>query len=1384
MSRPKAFQPALSWRSSKLGWKEFQKLSLLLYQYILNDFFAEEFLKHGHFQDSIDILSFKNSTGKNTCIQAKHYVYLGLSDLKEIVRLFLESDFFPTTDTFIISTSADLQHPNIQEYIQEQKLTFHQQYQINFDCWDVTRLEDYLKGQFRIVQFYFSLEEARKHCFEPELKKQEYPAYTGYITRNIKNIKDVDEEPIHYPDVKKRSTLTLDEVFREKYLQPQHLCIIAEAYEGKTKLFEQTAFELSNGESPYTILDLKLKSETIQPIEILLKLHHDSWMSVAGKDLVILIDGLDEVPSDKFLDMVQHIKDFTIAHPIVHLAFSCRKLFFSDYELDKELPKFDFYEIIDLSYGQSFRYMDEHLAADREAFYNRIRTYNLENLLATPFYLTKLVTWYKLPGQSFPKNKSEIAHRFIEESIELSGSRRLVGGRQLRHAIVRYKKLLTALAFAFQVKGINSGDTEFIQELFSQEDRELLMHSSILNINNKSWAFVNAFFQEQLSAIALKKFTVEEIFNLITIGKEVKKIKTKWIQTICTYLSQLEQHDPKREKLIALIETDNVELLALSEGSKFTNNFRAEVLKKILAKTIYHHARLSTIDENDLADFIGNEETAVDYLLQMMLDSVPAIIKITCIRTLRQIQLNHKQVEQFKDVALKQLEEVNEAYYAKLIIENLAKLKVGDQEMVARLKANTPMIKHHEYREGVYKLIDTLDLVDANYQFLLDGFAVLFQYNQGTHHYGSEKRLLQLLAKTEHPMLMRKLFREVSKNNFQNFFRFNKESIGDFVSALQIKASKAFAKDLAIIFSVMHFITEITSFRENDGYSGIIDFFKTTGEYRLGLRVYLNENDENKRSYVFSDTITAECFDILIYAAEEGQIKMHQLMGFVHGLSNNGKVEDARKLERLIEDAFGKPEKEIIRQQNIYVISEQNKEKNDLKYIATPIAFAKGIKSIFKKLATTEIQLDDLHFKYDEEYLPLIKVSSYLAHQFLREHADEKRVTLKFCLDSINDPAHFSLWRINALLNSHLAGRYPDFFREQIKNYYDENVEHFDFASITLDSSLDDRRRAGQFLKIWEKYEFPTSDKVLLEFLRMNPEGFNCLQFAKTNKRKTITGMILSRFETAQHLLVAKVLTNLKNGLRHSGVLGAHIEICEHIKVTAAIPEILKLIYNNELPYGHSYHLIDAYISLSGVLSELLPYFNRLEEIENYEFLLLTNTLQKDFPNEVLARLTYCFNYPGVSPDRKLEAAKRMAVLGDQNGFLYISENIDPEKPSPYHIQSNFPIWNVDTKWALSVLEPKMEIMVNEQLPKFRMPDSSEQFLLEILQGFAAKSESDLHLVKAFLISQEKRFVRKFPSKAGHLVFHAEIMEENFRQKTTELIPMEKIKALVEVLLR
>ncbi|OKS84809.1 restriction endonuclease [Mucilaginibacter polytrichastri] len=111
---------------AKLDWKDFQRISLFLYREDHDDPAIEEYLRQGHFQAGIDLLSFKQESGRYVCIQCKH-TDLTLSKLKSAVNLFLSEEFGDKTDTFIITTTADLQKKSAnQTWINQQKIALRE----------------------------------------------------------------------------------------------------------------------------------------------------------------------------------------------------------------------------------------------------------------------------------------------------------------------------------------------------------------------------------------------------------------------------------------------------------------------------------------------------------------------------------------------------------------------------------------------------------------------------------------------------------------------------------------------------------------------------------------------------------------------------------------------------------------------------------------------------------------------------------------------------------------------------------------------------------------------------------------------------------------------------------------------------------------------------------------------------------------------------------------------------------------------------------------------------------------------------------------------------------------------------------------------------------
>lgn len=1369
-------QSMLSW--SKVNWKDFQKISLFIYREQTGDPGIEEYLHQGHFQDSIDLLSFKQDSGKQCCIQCKHSD-LSLAQLKNIVSLFLKSSFADTTETFIITTTADLQKPVIQSWITNQKIWLREEFGLAFDVWDVQRLNDALIKQYTLVEKYFGISDAMAHCFQPALKVPELQQVQGFISRYIQPHADIADGESREFGEQPHSTLSLTDLLALP-TEKKGICLIAEAYEGKSSLFRQTAWELSRLDLAIVPLPLDLKFCSVLPIAQLLSDHFGSWLSVPAKDLVVLIDGLDEVPAEQFNTVIAHIRDFSRKHPAVRVVFSCRTMFYKYQNVEDELPGFGLYELLDLHTGQIFTYLEGKLG-DREramSFYTKMNNLGIWNLLDTPFYLIQLAKWFNDPAQEMPKTKIAIATRFVDESLSLSATRKLRNGLSLDKYKTKYRNALQQLALLLQIKGLNACQNELLQELFTQADIDLLTHSSILNIRNGQWSFINALFQEQLAALALQKLDANTVVNLVTLGDKIKKISRKWIQTLATYLSLLPKDNTDREQLVEVIESDNIELLALSEGSKFSLEFRLEVLRKILKRTNRHQARLVAIEESNLASFAGSDDEVVDELLAMLLMDTAVIVRIVACRTLRYLTLTASQAGRYALMAKQLLITIENPDLGRLLLEALSHYKLGDDLFLIKFTGNPLLDSSHELRQGFYQYLASHGLVDAYYDWLLSGFPVLYTHNAGTSHFGSEKKLLHLVLTTRDGRRIRQLLQLVQGERFQKFFRVDKVTTKAFYRSLAKVCAEIYTADLTVIFPVVNYLMFTGRHHHNSEPNEMVEFLEITQSFSLGFRIALSADKLDQQNYAFSGALNRSCYDDIFYAIEEGLMTQEQFNICCNGLYYNSRWEEAEQLENFAAKIAGfknEPNSEALS----YREAQERKRKNDLRYIGSRDAFRKGIIQLFETAGKNTISIPELHKRFDEDN-PLIEINSSLLTSFIGQQADDKEATLEKCLEAVDDELYFKIWRADKLMQSYVIQYYPDLVNGLIKNYYDKEINTFPFPHVTVDSPRNILYQASQLLKIWANYQFPTSDEVLLEFIRVNIEGYNGIHYAEINQRKSVTALLLKHFDDRKYLLKQRILINLETGLRNALVIGTHMEFCRVLQIREAIPYILNFIVNKQSKTRNEDDFMTLYVMLGGPHADLVPIFHSIEDLNSYLFIFMVKLLQQSHKELVIEKLLSCLRSRNTLHDRKIEAARHLAQLSNEEGFTYLLSKLQAGKIGPFNIQGEIAIWNVATGWGLTQLKPLIYIMLDEKTEEIRFHESPKYLLLEILNGFAAKSEIDLEIVTSFMNQCVDDLAADYPKNSGHLGWHAEQMTERYREINVVPLSNRAIKLLFQ----
>ena len=149
--------------------------------------------------------------------------------------------------------------------------------------------------------------------------------------------------------------------------------------------------------------------------------------------------------------------------------------------------------------------------------------YQLGHFLIHPFYLVSASTFFSNSPTQFPTSKIGVLEQFIDNSYLKEEHRRISGGNALRNKRVKYRWVIQKLAFSLQLSGRNAISEDNLQLLFSEEERELLQHSSLITAQLEQWSFSNALFQEHLAALALCKMNFEQIISYISIGKRIKK---------------------------------------------------------------------------------------------------------------------------------------------------------------------------------------------------------------------------------------------------------------------------------------------------------------------------------------------------------------------------------------------------------------------------------------------------------------------------------------------------------------------------------------------------------------------------------------------------------------------------------------------------------------------------------------------------------------------------------------------------------------------------------------------------------------------------------------------------------------------------------------------
>lgn len=1369
---------------NKFDWDDFQQLCILIAEYKFPKCDFQEYLKQGNKQHGTDLISFDYENGSCLNVQCKREKKLTASGLEKIVEEFISGKLAENTSDFILAVSIDTNTPLLIDMIFQIKENLLNNHNIKFHCWGKSDLEKYLKSNWGIVLSYFGQSAAEEFCY-PQLKNSslnDLEEIKNYIPRKIFKVSN-SENPWGDWCSERGELEDLLEILLDNRIVSKKICLIGDAYQGKSSYLRQVAFQLMNHSQRLHPLILNVKDVVVAPLEEILNANFGKWKSIPLKDMIIFIDGLDEAPTERFREMIKHIKTFAKGTPSSNIVLSCRKQFYAALGVSEDLEEFEIFELSNIQEEEINYYLESSLNSKRLDFISLVEESKAIDFLTHPFYLVNLVEEYKF-SNTIPNSKIGIIELFIKKSFQASLIRPIQGGRLINDQSHQFKSVIVRFALALQFAGVNSFKYDDVQKIFKTDDVLLLQHNSMIQVSGNSWSFSNAMFQEHFAALLLSKLPFEKIEEYVTVGNRFKKIRSKWLQTMFSLLSILDKQDILYNNVFDLIKKDSIELLFEAEPSKFEPGFIENLLKEFIEKCISTNARPITISETKIGEFISGNTKAVSYLIKCLgREEVSDHIKDVCIHILKSVQHLHRFKYEIHDTVIKEIKNTNNAYYAGQLIRLLIIITCGDEDLLNELIKLFP--ENHEFRDNIYRLILLLNLQDKFYDYALSGVQFLVNYNRHIHHFGSSQSMEDLLISSNLRKNFWKLFRKMQDLEWEKYYNQRTNAAKDFTSKLFDRCTEFFETDNLIVFPIIYYIESLGSRYSRPEFKEIDKFLDKTHSHTIIVRHLIPIINE-KYSWQVGTFMTPELVDYLLFEYEEKNLSVSTLKNCLNGIFYKDEV-FYDEFSKVCDDVTGGKifDKTHCGVPDEFMKLEIIKRVNDKKYITSLNDFQKGITNYFKAYGKKTIPYEDHYVNADDKLERKNFDSNFIFRLLILLRRNGANVSLKDCLKWIEDKNNFEDFRAEQIMDYSFENEDDKiFYLTILEGYYSKNLSLAKFGNLSLN---EDRRIYWKTLEnrlgdIFQKFEFKTPEEYLIEMVWLDESGIRAYHENNSNGLVPLSGTILNKLShIGVEKLKEKIISNIQKGINIQSILGTHLALCRHLRLKNAVDEILKIIKNIREYNLYLGDVVDIYLELGGDINGVVEIIVKLDNYNEYWYFHLIKIISPNYPLEAIQSLNNALTFHETKDPVKVETACHLADLGDFSGFKFLTDHIRTNEKSPYRIQGRLKVHNIETSLGLKELADLMYLVIDKKYEEnIHFSESAKNILLELLYGFASKSESDLEMVIEFCENSRNHLLEKRYANALNFNFYINNMVENFRNSDKAEKEILEIKRIVQ----
>lgn len=403
---------------------------------------------------------------------------------------------------------------------------------------------------------------------------------------------------------------------REKQLSMPELVqgkrnlIVGEPGIGKTLFLEKISEYIS--ENGFKTKLLKLKNDkVIKEIGDFLDQH-------SSISCYLLLDALDEVPSNTLMSILEKIEQISEQYPEISIYISSRWIFINRYF--KYFTQYRIISILPFSYQQVEQYLlnTEHSPRDVDKLLKLMLFGHHNCLVQIPRYLNYLNDFIKDKGITAASqvSRNELFEYFIYHKLDKEEEKRQTNKKSL------IKRMLEMIALVMEIYQKNVITKDELMTIFddiksdlklvalSQIELETFFDASLLKSNFNSIEFENTEIQEYLAAKEITRFPDPHLaaFSFST-STDAQEIYPTWYNALTflvdinpSILEQLIEFSKIRSVETNLVQSDFFTFLSRINPNNLSIEFKQQIFKDVFN----YHQRTLQLLPNDLASSLSN----------------------------------------------------------------------------------------------------------------------------------------------------------------------------------------------------------------------------------------------------------------------------------------------------------------------------------------------------------------------------------------------------------------------------------------------------------------------------------------------------------------------------------------------------------------------------------------------------------------------------------------------------------------------------------------------------------------------------------------------------------------------------------------------------------